>query len=269
MKVKIDIIADGLCFPEGPGFAPDGSLWAVELKGESLLRYLDGKLERFQVGGKPNGIAIDQKGMIWFCDAAENAIRKFDPYQLKTEVLANRVDGEVLAQPNDLAFDQNGNLLFTCPGNSRTEPTGYICVLKPDNSVKKIIENKYFPNGLAFTNDGKSLVFAETYAHQLWKGDWDSQNCEWLNGQVWCNVGGPAGPGGPDGMAFDQQGNLYTAVYGTAEIRIANADGTVIDVIALPGQNPTNCAFDPFGRYDLIVTEAEKGLLLHVSFERK
>ena len=39
-------------------------------------------------------------------------------------------------------------------------------------------------------------------------------------------------------------------------------DGRITGAIDLPGQNPTNCAFDPSGRLGLVVTEAEKGLLL-------
>ena len=255
MKADIEIIADGLKFPEGPAFSPDGSLWAVELQGACLIRYKKGKLNRYHVGGKPNGIAVDQLGMIWFCDAGENAVRKFNPDTENTTVVVSHVDGEELSQPNDLAFDSYGNLLFTCPGNSRTEPTGYICVWKPDHTVKKIVADKYFPNGLAFTNNGKELVFAETYRHQLWKGEWDARNAEWLDGGVWCKVGGPVGPGGPDGMAFDDHGNLYVAVYGTAEIIVVDPSGKVTGAITLAGLNPTNCAFDPLQRNDLIVTE--------------
>ncbi|RYG30795.1 MAG: SMP-30/gluconolactonase/LRE family protein, partial [Chitinophagaceae bacterium] len=64
---ELKILVEQLRFPEGPAFAPDGSLWLVELQGKSLVRYNDGKLERFEVGGKPNGIAIDNAGLIWFC----------------------------------------------------------------------------------------------------------------------------------------------------------------------------------------------------------
>lgn len=264
MTYNIEIIARELNFPEGPAFGPDGGLWAVELKGGYLVKYLDGELQRFAVGGKPNGIAIDEAGMIWFCDAGENSIRKFDPFTGECSTVATHVDAEVLAAPNDLAFDQLGNLVFTCPGDSRQNPTGYVCVWKPDGSVKKIITGKYFPNGLAFTADGKQLVIAETYKHQLWKGDWDALQATWLNGRIWCPVGGPAGPGGPDGMAFDRHGHLYTAVYGSGEVRITNPEGVLTAAISLPGLNPTNCAFDPMDDDHLVVTEAEQGVLLSI-----
>lgn len=255
------VLATGLRFPEGPAFAPDGSLWAVELNGGSLVRYRQGNLKRFHINGAPNGLAFDGDGLLWFCDAGLNAIRCFDTTTGEVKTIVTQVDGEVLTKPNDLAFDERGNLVFTCPGDSRREPTGYACVLMKDGTVKKITSGKYFPNGLAFTPDGKSLVLAETYKHRLWKGDWECERGGRSAEKIWCEVGGPDGPGGPDGMAFGpDDGNLYTAVYGTGEIRVVSEESKVIDKLPLPGKNPTNCAFTTTG--SLIVTETERGELL-------
>lgn len=265
---KIKVLFSGLNFPEGPAFASDGSLWLVELKGESLIEYKEEKLIRHRVGGMPNGISIDKNGLIWFCDARHNSIRCLNPANLQTKTVVTHVGEEVLNKPNDLAFDQNGNLVFTCPGNSRMDPTGYACVLMENGSVKKITDGKYFPNGLAFSKDGKSLVIAETYKHRLWKGAWDSNKGEWIGEKVWCEVGGPDGPGGPDGMAFDADNTLYVAVYGTGKIKVINSAGIIVNEILVPGQNPTNCAFDLNERPGLVVTEADKGQVLYIEINK-
>ncbi len=39
-------------------------------------------------------------------------------------------------------------------------------------------------------------------------------------------------------------------------------DGTIVEHLTTPGNNPTNCAFDPSGRLGLVVTEAERGEIL-------
>lgn len=261
----IQTLATGLHFPEGPAFAPDGSLWVVELTGEGLIRWQAGQLTRYWVGGAPNGIAIDGQGNIWFCDAAQNAIRCFDTQTEQTVTVADAVNGEPLDKPNDLAFDAAGNLVFTCPGNSRQQPTGYVCVLTPDGQVRKISTDKYFPNGLAFSADGQTLIIAETYRHRLWKGRWNADRGEWIEAGVWAAIDGPNGSGGPDGMAFNEDGNLYVAVYGTGTIQVINAAGQIVHKHTLPGQNPTNCAFDPSGRLGLVITEAETGELLSLN----
>lgn len=262
LEAEIHVMAEGLQFPEGPAFAADGSLWAVELKGGSLIQLKDGQLHRFPVGGGPNGIAIDGAGYIWFCDSEQNSVRRFDPVGLQTETIVRQCGTEILNKPNDLAFDGHGNLVFTCPGTSRREPTGYVCVLTAAGEVRKIADGLYFPNGLAFSADGTELVIAETYRHRLWKGQWNADAAVWQNAKTECNIGGPDGPGGPDGMAFGEDGNLYVAVYGTASVRVVSPEGIIIGQIPLPGQNPTNCAFDPSEKGVLVVTEAEKGQIL-------
>jgi|GEM_PF-120920 len=259
---RLGELARDLRFPEGPAFAPDGSLWAVELKGQSLVRVYEGAVMRFPVGGSPNGLAFDAQGQLWFCDAGQNAIRRFDPATGQTVTVVDSVDGHPLDGPNDLAFDRAGNLVFTCPGNSRQEPTGYACVRTPDGTVRKITTGKYFPNGLAFRSDHKELVIAETYRHRLWKGRWDEARATWTEEAVWATVEGPKGPGGPDGMAFGEDGNLYVAVYGTGAVHVLNRAGQLAYRIELPGKNPTNCAFDPGGRLGLVITEAEQGRVL-------
>ncbi len=268
-KTQTKLIEEGLDFPEGPAFDQANNLWLVELKGGNLVRISDGKLERFATDGNPNGIAIDPNGLIWFCDAGQKSIRTYDPIIGVFETKATQVNDEELSMPNDLVFDSKGSLLFTCPGDSRKEPTGYVCALNKDGTVKKIADQMYFPNGLAFTNDGKSLIIAETYKHRLWKGEWDADKAEWREAKIWCEIGGPDGPGGPDGMAFDSNGNLYVAVYGTGQVRVVNTEGEVIDTLFMSGSNPTNCAFDPKNPKRLVITEAENGELVgvHLSTE--
>jgi gluconolactonase len=261
------VIAAGLNFPEGPAFARDGSLWAVELKGGTLVRYDRDRLTRFNVGGGPNGIAFSSDEMLWFCDSVQNSLRRFDPVSGNTTTVVTRVNGELLTKPNDLAFDGHGNLVFTCPGDSRTEPLGYICVLTTDGLVKKISSGKYFPNGLAFKAHSSQLVFAETYKHRLWIADWNTEKCELQNERIWCDTGGPEGPGGPDGIAIDAEGNVFVAVYGIGKVKKIDNAGNIFDEISLIGKNPTNCAFDPSGKFGLVVTEAETGTLISLQIQ--
>ena len=261
MKQQYEILAEGLAFPEGPAFAADGALWGVEIKGESLWRYADGVLERIIVGGVPNGITISRSGEICFCDAGNMAVRAYNPRTGECRTLVDNLAGKPLGKPNDLAFDAAGNLLFTCPNDGRTEPPGYFCVLTPEGNLTVVRDGMYFCNGLGFASDGETLIVAETYRHRLWKGRWDASARQWLEPQPWVEVGGPIGP---DGFAFGADGNLYVAVYGSGRIKVVSPQGQIIDELPLPGQNPTNCAFDPSGKLGLVVTEAEKGLLVSI-----
>ena len=232
----------------------------MELKGGGLARWQQGELTRVDTGGGPNGAAVDQAGRIWFCDSGHNSIRRLDPQTGACVSIVEQLEGRPFFKPNDLAFDAAGNLLFSCPGDSRQEPTGYACCLAPSGEVSVITREKYFPNGLAFVNGGHSLILAETYRQRLWIGEWDPQRREWRNARIW--AGDVTGAPGPDGMALGTDGLLYVAVYGSGQIKIFDAAGQQVGARDLPGKNPTNCAFDPAGPLGLVVTEAEHGELL-------
>jgi gluconolactonase len=168
--MKVEILAEGLDFPEGPAFAPNGELWCVEVMGGNLVRWSELGIERFATGGAPNGLAFDRHGLAWFCDAEQCAIRTFDPTTQQFQTVADSIDGHPLFKPNDLAFDARGNLLFTCPGDSRYEPTGYVCCLSTSGELTKIADRLYFPNGLALVDEGRELVVAETFQRRFGKG---------------------------------------------------------------------------------------------------
>jgi len=272
----INILADGLKFPEGPLFLPDGSLWGVELKGGGLFTITKpqtGKnsYKRIPSGGSPNGLAWCNDE-IWVCDAENNSVRSYNPESNTWITRADSGNGEKLGMPNDLAFDNKGNMVFTCPNNGRTEASGFVCalsaksILQGNKDSTRISEKLFFANGLAFTQDFKKLIIAETYKHRLLIGDWNSETLEWSNRQVYAKVGGPIGP---DGFAFDEEGFLYVAVYESGLIKVVDPNGNIDRTYSLPGSNPTNCAFDPSGSLGLVVTETEKGLLLSLPINKK
>jgi len=250
-------LASDMRFPEGPAFDGDGGLWWVDLLAGCLwCRSADARTICVEVGGRPNGIAIDHRDRIWFCDGGLNAIRLHDPLLGTTTTVCDAVSGHSLDKPNDLAFDPAGNLVFTCPGDSRTEPTGYVCCLTPDSEATVIADELYFPNGLAFVPGGLGLLIAETRRHRVWLGDWDATGRTWNSPRVLATTGGTIGP---DGMAVSAEGHIFVAVHGSDRIEIKDGAGHSIRDLVIPDANPTNCAFDPSGRLGLVVTDAGAG----------
>ena len=152
--------------------------------------------------------------------------------------------------------------MFTCPNFADTQATGYVVCLKPDRTAVKIAQGLYRPNGLDVADGGISLVVADTYQKTLFKGAWDDQTFTWKDSKAWAKVGGSEGP---DGMIPGADGRLYQAIYGDGVIRVIDANGETLEKIQLPGMNPTNVAVDPSGKLGLVVTEAEKGLLLSIA----
>ncbi|MFD1144807.1 SMP-30/gluconolactonase/LRE family protein [Larkinella insperata] len=260
---NIDVIATDLRFPEGPAFTSDGTLWCVEQEGESLFWLKpDGTQGRLHVGtgSRPNGLYIDDLDRLWFCDSGLHAIRCINYPDQEPEIVVDRVGEERLSWPNDLTFDLEGNMLFTCPGSPDEDEPGYVCVCSSVGEVKKISESLFYPNGLAFLPNARTLVVAETHRKRIWTGRWDSTGLNWINPTVWAETG-PDGFG-PDGLTLGPDNLLYAAIYGGSSVQVYKPTGTLADTIKLPGENPSNCAFDPTGRLGMVVTETQKGQIL-------
>jgi gluconolactonase len=261
-KINCKLLISGLKFPEGPCFDHYGNLWFVEIKGGNLSCWDGQNLKRFDVDGTPNGVMIDRQGHVWFCDSERGEIRTYNP---KTEefntICCETIDGEKLKRPNDLIFDKCGNLIFSDHADGRTEFISTFCVLPKNSDKAKVISSgKLFTNGLAFCNNGSTLLLAETYNQQLWIGEWDAEKLELLNERPFAKAGN--GPWGPDGIAFDENENLYVTVFNEHLINVYNKNGVLIDKILTIGSRPTSCAFDQSGKIGLVVTEAERGEIL-------
>ncbi len=250
------IIVGGLDFPEGPVFDDGGALWWSEIFGGMVSRRSpDGAINRFKTGGKPNGLALRSPDQILICDGALGVVRMLTPSTGALHAITDVIDA-----PSDLAFDDAGNLIISCPGNSRTEPTGYVCCLAPNGALSIIVDGLCFPNGIALAADGKTVFIAETYRQRVLSGSWDAARREWTPKPTVFQT--TAGANGPDGLAIGEDGTLYAAIYGSGCIDVFDPLGSRIERIATPGRNPTNCAFDPGGKLGLVVTEAERGEIL-------
>lgn len=253
--MDVEVLADHLRFPEGPTFDAEGRLWFVEIEGGCLTVLLEGVPTRFEVGGRPNGMAFDASGTAWYCDQLRG-LRTFDS-QVGPSTVAEVYEGRPLQRPNDLAFDAAGNLVFTCPGDSRVNPTGELFCLSPDRTLSRLAGDLLFPNGLAFSPDGRELIVAETYGQRLLRGEWDPEDRLWVTPRQWAKL-----PGRPDGITFAPDGTLFVALFGSGLVASVDPEGIVRQTVATPGSRPTNCVLDLTSCSDLFVTEAERGELL-------
>ena len=266
---EIRVLAGGLRFPEGPTFDASGCLWCVEQEGEALFcRDKDGSTMRVHTGGRPNG-AVFQDEYIWFCDSGQNAIRRMSIETKAIDTILTNIGGRPLNKPNDLLFDNRNNLIFTCPGSEDGKEVGYVAVRTPSGLVNVIADGLSYPNGVVLLPNTKTLLISETHRQRIWAGFWDDEGLSWETIRVWAHIidAPPNEPfPGPDGMAVGPDGNLYAAIFGAGLIRVLSAEGEFVRDISLPGQNPTNCIFDPSGKLGLVVTESSRGELLSIIF---
>ena len=122
---------------------------------------------------------------------------------------------------NDIVVDDRGNAYvnnigFDFPGRRATRP-GSSSWSPPTARVTPVADDLAFPNGMAITADGATLIVAESYAEQLTAYDIAADGA--LSGRrVWAPTPGDH----PDGICLDAEGAVWYADVGNRHcVRVA------------------------------------------------
>ncbi len=275
------ILVEGLSIPEGPVVLPDGSWLVVEMgEDRGCVSHLTNNFQtRTELAktGRPNGLAIDAKQNIWVAESNPPALLRMDLSGNVETILTHSDDGPFLF-PNDLCFGPDGKLYFTDSGVTFLDfaPGGVVVenflslqyegrVYRMDvetHKLETLATGIKFTNGLAFGPDDKYLYVAETITGDIIRYKWSAKGLG--APEIFGNVISPDAPEGikgPDGMAFDVDGNLYVAVFAQGDVTVLASDGSVKERIKTAGIAPTNLAFGLNGEKRIYVTEDEKGTL--------
>jgi gluconolactonase len=248
---KLELVAAGLGWPEGPTVLPDGRLVFVEsYRSQLTVVGADRAPRRFAyVAGAPNACVLGAGGWVYVCQnggtvgpwrAAEMVAPSIQRVREggEAEVLITEVEGVRLNGPNDLVFAPDGRLFFTDPGvyNPAKPDPSYIHVLRPDGSANVVIAfpEPVFPNGLVVESDG-SIVWGESYTGRVRRRRPDGvlEDLGRLPGKT------PT----PDGMTTGADGRLFVTDIAAGGVCVLARDGRVESFIPV-GKAPTNCCFD-------------------------
>ena len=128
------------------------------------------------------------------------------------------VDANGIAYVNNIGFDFPGG-----------EPApGCIARVTPDGGVRLVADDLAFPNGMAITADGATLIVAESYGNRLTAFDIDHEGV--LDGRrVWAEVGDDH----PDGICVDAHGAVWYADVGNKHCVRVLEGGEVLGTVEL------------------------------------
>jgi sugar lactone lactonase YvrE len=111
---------------------------------------------------------------------------------------------------NEIVVDTRGNTFVNSPGfdlMGGEEPrAGSVWVVRPDGTSREVAGDVWFPNGMAVTDDGSTLVVAESYGHRLTAFDIGADGSLGAR-RVWADLGDAA----PDGICLDAEGAIWYA----------------------------------------------------------
>ena len=195
---EVEVVAEGLRFPEGPIWLEDGSVLCVEIAAGTLTSIAPDGVRSVvaDLGGGPNGAALGPDGACYVCnnggfdwavrdgrlitagtakDYTGGSIQRVDLATGRFETLYGAGDGGTeagpLRGPNDLVFDAHGGFYFTDPGKlrGRAMDRGSVFYARADGSaIREIIHPMSIPNGIGLSPDGTTLYVVETETARLW-----------------------------------------------------------------------------------------------------
>ena len=275
----IERIATGCRWAEGPAYFGDGRylLWS-DIPNNRIVRWDEetGQVSNYR---KPanwaNGNTRDRQGRLVTCEHGRRLTRT--EYDGSITVLMDNYEGKKLNSPNDVVVRSDGSLWFTDPsfglmGNyegEKAEAELPMAVYRLDPSTGKasmLADSIPGPNGLCFSPDEKILYIVESRAtpNRIISA-WDVVD----GGRKIANrrVHIDAGPGTPDGMRCDVDGNLWCGWgMGAPEldgVRVFGTDGKPIGHIALP-ERCANVCFGGLRRNRLFMTASTSVYALYV-----
>jgi gluconolactonase len=253
---KLDLVAGGMGFTEGPVWDPAGFIYVSDEVINKIFRiYPDGHKEELISLGDPDGNTYDEHRQLIDCASVIRAIIRIKPDGTYT-ILADHYQGKRLNSPNDVVIGPDGAIYFTDPtsdlpkdqkqeldfkGVFRLDAQGQVTLL-----TKELTE----PNGLAFSPDGKKFYVDDSTQRNIRVYDFQPDGTL-RNGRIFAQEPGGKGEGVPDGMKLDMAGNIY--VTGPGGIWVWNSAGHHLGTILLPEQ-PANLAWGDSDMKTLYIT---------------
>jgi gluconolactonase len=231
-EVAFERIATGCLFTEGPLWHPrDGYLLWSDMPGDHLRRWSpkEGVTTFRRPCNKSNGLTWDRQGRLLVCEHASSV------------PLATHWQGKQLNSPNDIVCAADGGIYFTDPPFGRIEPYGIARDQELDfqgvyrvgadpKSPRMLVDDFDRPNGLCLSLDGRRLFVNDTARMHIRVFDVGPDG-GLAGGRVWAETVGE-GPGAPDGMKLDAQGNVYCC--GPGGIHVFSPDAVCLGVIRVP-----------------------------------
>jgi sugar lactone lactonase YvrE len=159
---------------------------------------------------------------------------------------------------NDGKCDPAGRFLAGTMAYDCEPGAGRLLRLSADGSIATLVDSVTIPNGLAWSDDGRTLYFVDSAEAAIDAFDYDVETGDL--GRRRRVVAIPPGVGSPDGMTIDTDGCLWVAMWGGGAVRRYTPDGTLDQVVPLPTPIVTSCTFGGPALDTLFVTTARAGL---------
>jgi len=223
-----EVLMEGIMLGESPRWH-DGRLWFSDWGAHQVIALGPGGGHEVvaTVPSIPMCIDFLPDGRLLIVDSARRRLLRREP----DGSLVQHADLSGVSQKpwNDIVADDRGNAYvntigFDFPGGEFAP--GLIVLATPDGNVREVADGLAFPNGMAITPDGGTLVVAESYGNRLTAYDIRS-NGSLAGRRVWADTPGDH----PDGICMDADGAVWYADVGNRHCVRVREGGEVLATV--------------------------------------
>lgn len=228
----------------------------VDIKGRRLYRYdPDTDVRRSWVAPGQIGFALPSvegslvcgvQGGLYRFDFASGTFSRMLP--VETDRPGNRL--------NDGYVDRTGALWFGSMDDAEHEASGQLYRVGRDGRLSVRDSGYVITNGPTASPDGRTLYHTDTLQRAVYAFDLDDDG-RLERKRVFTSI---EGTGYPDGMAVDEEGCVWVALFGGGRIERFSPDGRCIGRVEFPCSNITKLAFGGDDLQTVYATTARKGL---------
>lgn len=222
-----EVLMEGVVFGESPRWH-EGRLWFSDWGANQVIALEPGGGHEVVVTVPSFPMCIDflPDGRLLVVDSARGRLLRREP----DGALVSHADlSGVSEKPwNDIVVDEAGNAYVNTIGFDFPDgefAPGSVVVVSPSGVVEQVVGDLAFPNGMAITPDGGTLIVAESYANRL-TGFAITDDGRLGERRVWAETPGDH----PDGICMDTDGAVWYADVGNRHcVRVAEG-GKILDV---------------------------------------
>jgi len=264
---RIEKVASGFTFTEGPVWRPEGVLWFSDVPG-NLVRSVTPagqvKVLISNAGGTPvnpppgafigpNGMVSDKDGAVLLCQHTNRRIVRVAKDLTMTPYI-EKFEGHRLNSPNDLVYRSDGSLYFTDPpyglAKGDSDPAKELnfngVFLYKGGQLKAVIKDLNRPNGLGFSPDEKILYVANSDEKKRFWMRYDvASDGAVSNGRMFFDLANAPEKGIPDGLKIDLKGNVWAA--GPEGVWVFSPEGKHLGTLQ-PGETAANLNWGDDGK---------------------
>lgn len=269
---KIEKVADGFSFTEGPVWHPDGFLLFSDPNTNTIYHYnpinnnvtvyishsgyTGADIGEYHQPGS-NGLTIDKEGRLI---VAQHGNRRVIRHERKgpVTILSDNIDGKKLNSPNDVVVRSDGSVYFTDPpyglpgayDDKRKETQWQGIYRIRDGKTTLVSKDLGGPNGLAFSPDEKYFYATNWdirdihHTKTIWRYEVQPDGTL-KNGKIFFDFNFTEDEEALDGLKIDKEGNLFVSAPGG--LWILSAEGKLLGKIVTP-ERPANMAWGDDGK---------------------